>query len=140
MYILHISFLLLAGFVSTKNPQLTIRIQNIEVIKGNIRIGVFNSSEKFLKQGATFKNYIIAVKNTIETIIINDLPKGDYAFILYHDQNSDGKLNQNFIGIPKEPFGFSNNVKPKFAKPTFEECKFLLAEDRVLRVNLAYFR
>lgn len=140
MYILLICFSLLVGFVTTENPQLTIEVQNIKVLEGNIRIGVFNRSEKFLKQGATFRTYVVPVDKTTQTIVIRDLPKGDYAFLLYHDENTDGKLNQNMLGIPIEPFGFSNNVRPKFAKPTFEECKFLLAEDRVMRIGLGYFR
>ena len=139
MYILLLCFSFLAGFVTNENPQLTIKIENIEVLEGDIRIGVFNTSENFLKQGLTFKNYIIAVKNTTETIIIDDLPKGEYAFLLYHDKNADGKMNRNLLGIPKEPFGFSNNVKPKFAKPTFEECEFFLEENLVLQVRLGFF-
>lgn len=139
MYILLLYFTLLTGFISNKNPQLTIKIENIEVLEGDIRIGMFNASEKFLKQGLSFKNYIIAVENTTETIIIDDLPEGDYAFILYHDKNADGKMNRNLIGIPKEPFGFSNNMKPKFAKPTFEECKFSLTENIELQIKLGYY-
>ncbi|HKM94692.1 MAG TPA: DUF2141 domain-containing protein [Prolixibacteraceae bacterium] len=140
MPILLLFFSLLTSFISSENPQLTIEIRNIEVIEGNIRIGIFNTSEKFLKQGFTFKNYLVAASDTIVSIVIDDLPEGEYAFLLYHDKNSDGKMNQNFIGIPKEPFGFSNNVKPKFSKPTFEECSFLLLKDKVLHVNLGYFK
>lgn len=139
MYILLISILLFAGYVSAGNPQLTIKIENIESVEGDIRIGVFNTSEKFLKQGLTFKKYKIAVNKTTETIIINDLPKGEYAFMMYHDKNADGVLNRNFLGIPKEPFAFSNNVKPKLAKPTFEACQFSLDKNLVLHVSLGYF-
>ena len=140
LYTLLLCFSLFTGFASNENPQLTIEIQNIENVKGNIRIGIFNNSEKFLKQGSTFKSYVIAVKGTTETIIIDDLPKGEYAFMLYHDKNSDGKLNQNILGIPKEPFAFSNNVKPKLSKPTFEQCKFLLQNNIKVQVSLGYFR
>lgn len=136
MYRLLLSFMLLTGFAMGQNPELTIEIQNIEALKGNIRIGIFNKSEKFLKRGSTFKNYIIAVKKNTETITIDDLPKGEYAIMLYHDKNSDGELNQNFLGIPKESFGFSNNVKPKFSKPTFEECKFSLAKNHKVHIKL----
>ncbi|HSH52534.1 MAG TPA: DUF2141 domain-containing protein [Bacteroidales bacterium] len=139
MSILLLYISLLAGFVSDEKPQLTIIIDNIEVFEGDIRVGIFNTSENFLKQGFTFKKSKIAVKNTNETIIIDDLPRGEYAFILYHDKNADGKMNRNFIGIPKEPFAFSNNVKPKLAKPTFKECKFSLEENLVLHVSLGYF-
>ena len=139
MYILLLCFSLLAGFVSGENPQLTIKIENIEVLEGDIRIGVFDTSGNFLKEGFTFKKYKIAVENNTETIIIDDLPQGEYAFMLYHDKNADGELNRNFLGIPKEPFAFSNNVKPKFAKPVFEECKFSLEQYLVLHVSLGYF-
>lgn len=139
MYTLLLYFILIAGFASNENPQLAIEIQNIEVVEGYIRIGVFNSEEKFLKRNSTFKNYIIAVESNTETIVIDDLPKGEYAFILYHDINSDGKMNRKFIGIPKEPFGFSNNVRPKLAKPTFEECKFVLEDNLELKIKLGYY-
>ena len=139
MYTLLLYFILIAGFASNENPQLAIEIQNIEVVEGYIRIGVFNSEEKFLKRNSTFKNYIIAVESNTEKIVIDDLPKGEYAFILYHDINSDGKMNRKFIGIPKEPFGFSNNVRPKLAKPTFEECKFVLEDNLELKIKLGYY-
>lgn len=139
MYTLLFCFLLLAGFTSNENPQLTIEVQNIEVVDGYIRIGIFNSNEKFLKKDSTFKKYKVAVENNTETIIIDDLPKGEYAFILYHDKNSDGKMNRKLIGIPKEPFGFSNNVRPKFSKPTFDECMFLLDDNLVLQIKLDYY-
>jgi len=140
MYILLLYCSLLTGFAPNENPQLTLNIQNIEVLEGDIRIGVFNTSEKFLKQGFTFKNYKIAVRNTTETIVIDDLPKGEYAFMLYHDKNADAEMNRNILGIPKEAFAFSNNVRPKFAKPTFEDCKFFLEEDLVLEVSLVFFK
>ncbi len=140
MYILLLCLSLLTGFVTNQNPQLTIEIQNIEVIKGNIRIGVFNTSETFLKESSIFKSYVIPVNDTTETIIIDDLPKGEYAFILYHDKNSDAKLNRNFLGIPKELFAFSNNVAPKLAKPSFEDCKFLLGKNRMMQIKLRYYK
>ena len=140
MYNLILCLSLLIGFVTNQNSQLTIKIQNIEVVKGNIRIGVFNTSETFLKESSIFKSYVIPVNDTTETIIIDDLPKGEYAFIMFHDKNSDGKLNRNFLGIPKELFAFSNNVVPKLAQPSFEDCKFSLAKDRVMDIKLRYYK
>ena len=130
---------LLSGFAANGNPKLTIEVQNIEAIKGNIRIAFFNTSEKFLKEKHIFKRYVIAVNDTTETIIIDDLPKGEYAFMLFHDDNSDDKFNRSLIGVPKEKFAFSNNLKPKYAKPTFEEAKFLLTEDQVFNIKLRYY-
>ena len=140
MYILLLYFSLITSFLTNQNPQLTIQIDNIEAVKGDIRIGVFNASDKFLKQGYTFKTYKVAVTDTTQTIIIDDLPKGEYAFIMYHDKNGDGKMNRNLIGIPKEAFGFSNNVRPKLSKPTFEACKFVLEDNIELHIWQGYFK
>ena len=140
MYTILLYFLLSAYMVPNQYPQLTIKIENIEVVEGYISIGVFNASDTFLKKGSTFKKYKIAVEDSIETIIIDDLPRGEYAFILYHDKNSDGKMNRKFIGIPKEPFGFSNNVRPKLSKPTFEACKFHLEDNLAMQITLGYYK
>ncbi|MDY7394579.1 DUF2141 domain-containing protein [Aureibaculum sp. 2210JD6-5] len=130
-------FLLLSNSVSNDNPQLTIKIDNIKLLEGKIRIGVFNKSKNFLKREAAIKHYYITVNNTTETIEINDLPKGDYAFSMFHDENSDDEFNLNFLGIPKEPYGFSNNVKPKFSAPSYKDCLFSLEEDFVMEVTLS---
>lgn len=115
---------------------LNLSIENIQEVKGNIEIGVYNTSDNFLKEGKAIKTYSIAVTGNSVIQEIKDLPKGDYAISLYHDQNSDGKINRNFIGIPKEPYGFSNNFKPKFSKPSFKDCKFSISANKNLKINL----
>lgn len=127
-----------ATFFATEQPELTINVQNIKSFEGEIIIGIFNTEEKFLKDGAAIKNYSIAIDSTTQTIVINDLPKGEYAVSLYHDENSDKECNLNFLGIPKEAYGFSNNIKPKLSAPSFKDCKFMLVEDKVLNIILRH--
>jgi uncharacterized protein (DUF2141 family) len=62
------------------------------------------------------------------TITISDLEYGEYAMVLFHDKNGDEKLNTRIFGIPAEPFGFSNNVRPKLSAPKYEKCKFNYSE------------
>ena len=134
------TILMLFGLISTllppNNPQLTIKITNIEKVKGEIKIGIFNSGTNFLKEGAAIKNYSVKVENNTALLTIKDLPKGEYAITMYHDQNSDNECNRNFIGIPKEPYGFSNNVKPKMSAPKYDECKFTFEENKTLNIKL----
>ncbi|MFB9058268.1 DUF2141 domain-containing protein [Mariniflexile ostreae] len=134
IFVLYVSILI--NFFSINNPELTIEIQNIEVSEGEIIIGVFNTGTRFLREGAAIKNYTIAADETTKTLVIKDLPKGVYAISMYHDENSDGICNRNFIGIPKEPYGFSNNIKPKFSAPSYEDCKFSFQKDSVLKIKL----
>lgn len=131
---LYISFFI--GLLSNNNPELTINISNVKTMKGELIIGVFDNEKTFLKDGAELKNFTINVDETTETIVIKNLPKGEYAVSLYHDENSDNECNLNFLGIPKEGYGFSNNIKPKFSAPSYSDCKFSLVENTVLNIVL----
>lgn len=129
-------FGILTGLSSSSNPKLTIKISNIEKIKGEIKVGVFNTDTHFLKEGYAIKNYSVKVENNTAILTIVDLPKGEYAITMYHDQNSDNECNRNFIGIPKEPYAFSNNIKPKMSAPKYKDCKFDLTENKTLNIKL----
>ena len=136
MNIIFLYLALFTGMFSNDNPELTVNISNIKLLKGEIIIGVFNTDVGFLKEGVAIKNYTIKVTKETETLVIKDLPKGEYAISLYHDENSDKVCNRNFIGIPKEGYGFSNNIKPKFSAPSYADCKFSLLDDHELKIKL----
>jgi uncharacterized protein (DUF2141 family) len=55
---------------------------------------------------------------------VENLPFGDYAIKFYHDENGDNACNTNFLGIPSEGYGFSNNAKAFFGLPSFDKAKF----------------
>lgn len=136
MNTLFIYFSFLLGFLSHENPQLTLNIENIESLEGQIIIGIYNTEKGWLEKDSEIKQFRVPVNNNTERLVITDLPKGDFAISMYHDKNSDGICNLNFIGIPKEPYGFSNNFKPKFSAPKYEDCKFSLTKDHVLSIKL----
>lgn len=121
---------------ATTNPQLTIKISNIEKLKGDIKIGVFNTGTNFLKEGAAIKNYSVKVDKNTAVLTITDLPKGEYAVSMFHDENSDNIMNTNFIGVPKEPYGFSNNIVPRMSPPKYKDCKFSFSESKTLYIKL----
>ena len=127
---------LLTSIFSADNPELTIKISNIEKIRGEIKIGVFNTNKNFLKEIGSIKNYSIKVDKNTAVITITDLPKGEYAITMYHDENSDNECNRNFMGIPKEGYGFSNNFKPKFGPPKYNDCKFILGDNKTLNIKM----
>ena len=62
---------------------------------------------------------------------------GDYAIAVYHDQNGNGKMDKRMFGIPKEPYGFSNNIKPVMSAPKFSECRFTVGDSgKVISIKL----
>ncbi len=118
--------------------ELTLTINNIKHLKGTIEIGVFSNGERFLEEGQAYKTISVAVSGNSQTVVIKNLPKGNYAVSLYHDKNSNGKCDRNFLGIPKEPYAFSNNFKPKFSAPTFKDCEFLLVSNHSMEISLIH--
>ncbi len=125
------------GFVNNwQNTEVTLTIKNIKTIRGNIVIGVFDSKKTFLKKGKEFKTYTLKVTKNEESIVLTGLPDGDYAISIFHDVNSDNKCNTNIIGIPTEPYGFSNNFKPKLFKPSFNDCKIKRTDNGPITIKL----
>lgn len=62
---------------------------------------------------------------------------GTYALSIFHDKNANGKLEKNFMGIPTEPYGFSNDAPAVFGPPKYDDAKFEVRETgQVLRIAL----
>ena len=136
MNILLTYLLILATPFIDNNPKLTVEINNINKIKGSVKVAVFNTDKNFLEKDSAIRNYSLNVDSSSKKIVIEDLPKGVYAIAIYHDVNSDDVCNLNFIGIPKEPYGFSNNFRPKFSAPKFADCKISLVKNQTINIKL----
>lgn len=124
--------------ISSETKDLKLTITNIQHMEGNLVIGVYNSGGRFLEAGQAFRTISVDVNNGTEVVVIENLPLGTYAVSMYHDKNSNGKCDRNFLGIPKEPYGFSNNFRPKFSAPTFNDCKFILSSDQNMEISLVH--
>lgn len=120
-FVLSILFIL-NGFKATENVKLKVEVTDFEnKAATKIFVSVF-SETGFLEKSIQTKS-VIASGNKITVEF--ELPPGDYAVSTYHDVNSNDKLDRYIIGKPKEPYGFSNNIKP-FGRPSFKNCKFTL--------------
>ncbi len=103
---------------------LSVVITNIKQNKGNIRLGIFKNSETFPVTGKQYQGYEFPVKNYKASIQIPNIPKGNYAIGILHDANGNKKMDKNFLGLPLEPYGFSNDARATFSAPSFESAKF----------------
>ena len=104
---------------------LEIKITNIENGSGTIYIAVLDSTEDWLKsdsESKPFRDATQAVSSTEDLLVsIEGLPPGKYAVSLFHDLDGDAEMDTNFVGYPKEPFGFSAPMG-KFGPPKFGEA------------------
>ncbi len=107
---------------------LTVRVTGIRNDKGVIRIALFNDKQSYDDKQpagiAALRRGPLPIQNGQADWVLKDLPYGDYAIKLFHDEDNSGKLKKNFIGRPKEGIGFSNNPKVTTKAPTFDEVKF----------------
>ncbi|MCB9091467.1 MAG: DUF2141 domain-containing protein [Halobacteriovoraceae bacterium] len=116
--------------------QLSIHVKKIKSIEGDVAIAIHNEERTYLKDGEKPFKAIVRKITSDEEIFQVDLAEGSYAITLFHDLNGNQKLDTNFLGIPKEPFGFSNNKKIVFGPPSYEESLFDIDSDKEIDVFL----
>jgi uncharacterized protein (DUF2141 family) len=115
---------------------ITVRIANIENTNGLIELGLYNSAEQFPNVGEAYLMKRIKPTGKVLTYKFKHIKSGNYAFCIYHDQNGDEKCNKNLIGVPIEPYAFSNNFRPRFSKPKFLDCSFFIKEGKTITINM----
>jgi len=119
------------------NVPLTVVVDNLESSSAPVVMGVYGTSNTFLDTKDQLKEYRFKPKKGKLVATINDLKYGEFAMAIYQDVNSDGKINKSVIGMPQEPYAFSNNYKPVIKAPTFENCKFAYnAHENTIRITL----
>ena len=122
------------GLNQMKAQNLTVRIQGIEQDKGKVFVALFNSQETWLKQ--SFKSLEQDVTGATCTVTFTDLPKGEYAIAIFHDENGNGTMDVGKMGLPIEKFGFSNDAKCVMSPPAFEDAKIVFEKDAESTINL----
>lgn len=112
---------------------LTVDITGQENTKGSIAFAIHKNQDGFPEKNSTavYRNFISF--NQIPHKV--ELPKGEYAISIYHDENNNKELDTNFVGIPKESFGFSNNAIGLMGPPSFEKAKIILNADKKIQIK-----
>ena len=106
---------------------ITVHIKELKNSEGMLAVSLHNSKKGFPgKYEEAYSNQLKKITNTEETIIFEHIPYGTYAVSIMHDENSNGKMDKYFIGIPKEGFGISNNPKIGIGGPKYSNSEFTL--------------
>ena len=131
-------FILLTSTAYAQTGTVVVKVTQIDIKEGGkIKIGIYDS-KGFPSFGKEVDGIDIEVKETSATYVFKNIPADKYAIAVFQDSNVDGKLNKNMFGVPKEPYGFSNNKYGKFGPPDFEDVSFDVKEDTstLLTINL----
>ncbi len=110
---------------------LTVVVHNVRSGEGQVMLGVFDNASSFPKNVARGLQVAAAARDASGrvTLVVRNLPPGSYALSAYHDLDANGRLNNNLLGLPSEPYGFSNNARGTLGPPSFQAAAFVVPEE-----------
>lgn len=109
-----------------ETSSVTVVVSSLVSTTAAVRLYFYNTSEGFLKSGKWSFSKSVNPGGKSQFTLPVELPKGEWAVAITQDLNNNEKIDKNFLGIPTEPYAFSNNIRPTVAAPKFEECKFMV--------------
>ena len=135
--LLLITAFIFSGIFSTSAQEkhtVTIQFEGMKSNKGNLYVAIYDKEDSFLKK--PIKGTIVKIVDKKATVTLKDIPAGMYAVSAFHDANDNKKMDTNFLGIPKEPTGMSNNAKGFMGPPKYKDAKFNVTKDLTLTINV----
>ncbi len=120
---------------------LHIVVKGMDKATGVVRMSLYDRKETYDIRKHSCRYSVMPVRLDSDGVPFaeerfNNLGPGWYAILLFHDSNNNGEFDM-FLGIPKEKFGFSNNISPRITgSPSFDETRFLLKADRCKTVTI----
>ena len=106
--------------------EIYLRVIGIENDEGTIAVALANSRQDYESDDSVFRVANIKIKNQLAEHTFENIPYGEYAIKVYHDEDDDGEIDLSFFGVPTEDYGFSNNASGTFGPPDYDEAKFIL--------------
>jgi uncharacterized protein (DUF2141 family) len=138
--LLSLGILVMAQGASDKGNVVRVEVSGLRSDKGEVMCALYASAEGFPKnpeKAVAHSKAGISGGNAV--CEFSGLSAGTYAVSVFHDENSNGKLDTNFIGMPKEGVGASNNAAGHFGPPKFEAAAFRFAGGKLeLKITVRY--
>ncbi len=132
-------FALFVSMAYAQTGTITVEVSGIKDAEGLISMGLFTSEEGFPDElEKTYKGVNAKASGGKAVSAFQDVPAGTYAIAVFHDTNSNGKLDKNFLGIPKEGYGFSNNASGSFGPPDFKDASFEFDGAKTVKITIQY--
>lgn len=112
---------------------LTVEVSGARSDKGYVAVAVYADGAAWMKQ--TLRTERVAA-GARAVIVLRDLPAGRYALAVIHDENGNGKLDTNVVGLPTEPYGFSRGARGSFGPAKWDDAVIALEADARIKVDL----
>ena len=124
-----------------KTGKIVIQIINIRSETGDIKISLHNQEDAFPgKHEKAVARIFSDINGTTASAVFENIPYGEYAISVIHDENNNSKLDANFVGIPKEGYGASNDAPAQMGPPKYKDAKFTLEKSELrFTIRMVYF-
>ena len=123
-------FVLWAAHASAQQGTLVLSVTGIDMKKGgNLAAAIF-TRENFPKPGKQLMASEATVTSPSMELVITDVPPGDYGIAVFQDVDRNRQLKTNFVGLPQELTGFSNDARIHFGPPSFEDARITVIKDK----------
>lgn len=116
-------------YAQTEEQSITVNIENLSSNKGTVYISLYSTEDSFLGKG--FMQTYSDIEENACSITFKNVPNGIYAISFFHDENENKKMDTNFMGIPKEDYGCSNNARGFMGPPKWEDAKFEIKDKSI---------
>jgi uncharacterized protein (DUF2141 family) len=113
-----------ASAYAGQTATLTIKIERVSKNRGDIRLALYTGANWGGENGEPAAGAVVPANPGETVVTLTNITPGVYAIKTFQDENRDGKMNFDWFGIPVERFGFSNDARPKFQQPSFDQAKF----------------
>lgn len=116
--------------------KLIINLDGMQNTNGKINLALYNSSGSFNNPDKAFSELFLNCTGSNMIITIDSIVPGDYAFAIFHDENDNQQLDQNWLNIPTEGFAFSNNAMGTFGPPNWSQSKISIPNSSTTTQNI----
>jgi outer membrane protein len=117
--------------------ELIVEVSNVPA-SGQLVFQVYDSANAFGDFRDPASETVVESKGDGEYRLLQ-VPSGDIAVLVYVDANRNGIIDKNFIGIPRETLGLSNNYRPK-GPPSFDRARFMVGEDDARKIEIELYK
>ena len=117
-------------------------LQGMRTRDGYLRVSLYNTPDHFPNGVPISRKAILlpalnsATPLHMLTVTFDGLPSGTYAVCAFHDRDGNGKLKENLLGIPQEEWGMSNNPRPRFRSPRFDQAQLGLGPQEAKTISI----
>jgi len=114
---------------------LIVRVVAADPPTGTLELSLFATADLFLEEPFLQTSGPVNEDGTYRARF-GKLPPGEYAVVVVHDENGNGQLDTGFLGFGGESYAYSNDARPLFGRPGFDEAKFAVTTDTRIEITL----